>query len=385
MSSLCRYGSLAAALVSAASATAAIPNDLALVPYASGLNTPVALANAGDGSGRLFAAEIGGRVRVIRNGVVLPAPLLDLSALVSTSSCGGECGLLGLAFAPDFATSRHVFTLHNDPQRNNVILRHRVPAGSDVADPDSRTAVMTIGNGSGQHNGGDLKFGPDGMLYISVGDAAGGGAPAQQLSSLRGKILRIDVRTLPYTIPAGNPFAADAPSANTRDEIWHYGLRNPWRMSFDRASGAFWVADVGGNGGAYEEISRAGAGVGGLNFGWNCFSGPQPMSCSIANHTPPVIAVQTATLGCAIVGGFVFQGPVAALKNTYFYGDFCTGAVWAANAANPATPQFLFANTAPVTTFGEDEAGWLYVAEHAPNARVLRIASDQIFNDHFGP
>ncbi|MBL8296710.1 MAG: PQQ-dependent sugar dehydrogenase [Rhodanobacteraceae bacterium] len=365
----------------ATSADAAIPPDFSLQTYATGLDRPVALAAAGDGSGRLFAAEIGGRVRVIRDGTVLPAPLLDISALVNTSSCGGECGLLGLAFAPDFPSSGHVFTLHNDSQRNNVILRHNIPAGSDVADPASRAVVMTIGGGSGQHNGGDLKFGPDGMLYVSVGDAAGGGAPAQDLSSLRGKILRVDVRSLPYVVPADNPFAGDSPAAGTRDEIWHYGLRNPWRMSFDRRNGELWIADVGGNGGAYEEINRAAPGAAGLNFGWYCYSGTQQVNCSLPSQTVPFVAVQTATLGCAIVGGFVFRGPVAMLRGTYLYGDYCSARVWATGTGATATPQSLFANNRPLTTFGEDEAGWVYVAEQATNARVLRLYSEHIFAD----
>lgn len=369
------------ALVAAASAGAAIPPDFSLQIYATGLDRPVALAAAGDGSGRLFAAEIGGRVRVIRNGVVLPAPLLDLGALVGTGSCGGECGLLGLAFAPDFAATGHVFTLHTDPQRNNVILRHRVLPGSDVADPASRVTVMTIGDGSGQHNGGDLRFGPDAMLYISAGDAAGGGAPAQQLSSLRGKILRIDVRNLPYAIPPDNPFAGDAPGAGTRDEIWHYGLRNPWRMSFDRRSGELWIADVGGNGGAFEEINRAPAGASGLNFGWYCYSGTQQVNCSLPAQHAPFIAVQTSTLGCAAVGGFVFNGPVAMLRGTYLYGDYCSGGIWASGTGATATPQALFNNNRPLTTFGEDDAGWVYIAEQAANARVLRLYSEHIFSD----
>lgn len=367
--------------LAATASSAAIPPDFALQVYATGLDRPVALAAAGDGSGRLFAAEIGGRVRVIRDGNVLAAPLLDLSTLVSTSSCGGECGLLGIAFAPDFATSGFVFTLHTDPQRNNVILRHRVPAGSDVADPASRTTVMTIGDGSGQHNGGVLRFGPDGLLYISVGDAAGGGAPAQSLSSLRGKILRIDVRALPYTIPAGNPFAGDAPGANTRDEIWHYGLRNPWGMSFDRRSGELWIADVGGDGGAYEEINRAPSGAAGLNFGWNCYSGAQQLHCVLPNHQAPFIAAQTSAFGCAIVGGFVFQGPVAMLRGTYLYGDYCSARVWVSGTGAIATPQALFTNNRPLTSFGEDDAGWIYVTEQAANARVLRLYSERIFSD----
>ncbi|GMV31244.1 MAG: hypothetical protein AMXMBFR59_33690 [Rhodanobacteraceae bacterium] len=374
---------VAATLAGVVPAHAAIPPDLSLQTYATGLDRPVALAAAGDGSGRLFAAEIGGRVRVIRGGNLLPTPLLDLSALVSTSGCGGECGLLGLAFAPDFASSGHVFTLHTDPQRNNVILRHHVPSGSDVADPASRITVMTIGDGSGQHNGGDLKFGPDGMLYISVGDAAGGGAPAQQLSSLRGKILRIDVRSLPYAVPPGNPFAGDPAGAATRDEIWHYGLRNPWRMSFDRRSGELWIADVGGNGGAYEEINRAAAGASGLNFGWYCYSGSQQVNCSLPSQAAPYVAVQTATLGCAVVGGFVFDGPVALLRGTYFYGDYCSGRVWATGTGAIATPQLLFANSRPLTTFGMDDAGWIYIAEQAASARVLRLYSERIFSDGF--
>jgi glucose/arabinose dehydrogenase len=370
---------IATLMLPAALANAAVPSDLALVPVATGFNTPVAMAAAGDKSGRLFVAELPGRVRVIRNGAVLPAALLDLSPLVSTSSCGGECGLLGLAFDPAFATNRYVYPLHNDAARNNLVLRHVVPAGSDVADVASRTNVITITQGTGQHNGGDLKFGPDGMLYISVGDAATGGAPAQQLSTLRGKILRIDVHTLPYTIPAGNPYAADAPGANTRDEIWHVGLRNPWRFSFDRASGDLWIADVGGDGGPYEEFNRAPSGSSAVNFGWNCYSGTTQLGCSLAAQTAPEIQVTTAQLGCAAVGGFRYPGPVAMMRGMYVYADYCSGRVWGATRTTAWTTQLLLQHDGMLTSFGEDENGWLYLAEHANPATIYRLYSERIF------
>jgi glucose/arabinose dehydrogenase len=374
-----RFALLIAAALAATPAMAAIPPDLALQPVTSGLDMPVAIAAPNDGSGRIFVAEIAGRVRVVRSGAVVVAPAIDVSALTTTSDCGGECGLIGLAFDPAFASNGYVYTLHTDAQRNDVVLRHHFAAGADVADAAHDT-VITVGQGSGQHNGGELKFGPDGYLYISVGDGAGNGAVAQQLDSLRGKILRIAVSTLPYTVPASNPFASDG-NAATRAEIWHYGLRNPWRMSFDRRSGDLWIADVGGN---FEELHRVPAGTGGLNFGWPCYSGATPIgSCTVASHTPPDFAYNHNAGDCAVIGGFRFDGPVAMMKGTYVYGDFCSRRIWGATQTTGWTSQLLRTAASPITSFGEDPAGWIYLAEYGSPARLLRLYSERIFGAGF--
>lgn len=337
---------------------------LTFTRVAGGFVQPVAVTHAGDGSGRLFVAEQGGTVRIVRNGVVAAAPFLDISALVTPT--GGEQGLLGLAFPPGFAARGSFYVNYTDRTGvgNTVVARIGLGASPDAADPASRTTLLGIVQPFANHNGGQLAFGPDGMLYIGSGDGGSGGDPqgnGQNTASLLGKILRIDVLsgTTPYAVPAGNPFGS---------EVWGYGLRNPWRFSFDRLTGDLYIADVGQN--LVEEIDFQAAGTGaGANYGWNvmegsdCFNGGP---CSSAGLTLPVAEYRHGSGDCAVTGGYVYRGSAAALQGTYLYGDFCSGRIWGLRRSGTAWTSTLLADTTfAVATFGEDEAGELYLADYA--------------------
>lgn len=324
---------------------------------------PLAIANAGDGSGRLFVAEQGGRVYIIDGGAV-GGPFLDISGQVSS---GGEQGLLGLAFHPDFPADPRVFVDYTDTSGDTVVSSFTVDPGSpDVAMAGSEVVVLAVDQPYANHNGGAIAFGPDGYLYIALGDGGSGGDPqnnGQRLDTLLGKILRIDVDAgSPYGIPAGNPFAS---TPGARDEIWLTGLRNPWRFSFDRSTGDLWIGDVGQN--AWEEVDVARSG--GLNFGWRTMEGAHcytPSSgCSTAGLTLPVAEYDHAE-GCAIVGGNVYRGSAQpVLRGGYVFSDNCTGRIWAIAATATSMQPLVRVGTgaAGVAGYGEDEAGELYAAD----------------------
>ena len=333
---------------------------------------PAGVTHAGDGSGRVFVAGLDGVVSVVAQGQILAQPLVDFSDRTEAS---GEGGLLGLAFAPDFATSGFVFALFVNSDDENELVRFHVPNGSSVADPGSVVTVLRIEDGGGHHYGGDIAFGSDGMLYLTVGDG-GVASRAQDLSSLRGKILRINVSSLPYAVPSDNPFASDAAGAATLGEIWHYGLRNPWRFSFDRFDGEMWIGDVGG---AYEEVHTSMPGEGGLNFGWPCYTGPDQVSCSLPDHVPPRLFHDHNQSDCAMVGGYRARGPVPELNARYVYGDFCTGRIWSAeDLGGNWQRQLLIDHPSPLSSFGQDQSGHVYVSEYGPGATVWRLASDSV-------
>ncbi len=346
---------------------------------AEGLASPLFAGSAGDGSGRLFVVEQGGRVRVIRDGRLLAEPFLDLTDRVAS---GGERGLLGLAFAPTFAVDGRLYVDYTDLAGNTVVseLRAADPA-ADRVDAGSERVLLHIDQPFPNHNGGALATGPDGLLWIATGDGGSGGDPldnGQSLDTLLGKLLRIDPRPAggaPYGIPADNPFAG-RPGA--RGEIWAYGLRNPWRFSFDRATGDLWIGDVGQ--GRFEEVDRWPAGSpAGPDFGWRlmeagaCFEPAQ--GCDRAGLVAPV-AEYGHDLGCAITGGYVYRGAaIAGLAGTYLYADFCSGTIWGLDAAeeHPA-PRVLLESGLAVASFGEDEAGELSVVDLA-GGRVFRVVA----------
>jgi glucose/arabinose dehydrogenase len=365
------------ALGLAVSALAAPPAVTLRTVVASGLSAPVAIANAGDGSGRLFIAEQDGRVRIVtKEGALLATPFLDISPLD-----GGERGLLGLAFHPQYAANRkfYVFYTPNAASAANYTLRVSEflasAANPNVADAGSERRIIAIPHpGAGNHNGGQLAFGPEGYLYISTGDGGGGGDPsdnAQNLNSLLGKLLRIDVNgddfptdaNFNYAIPPTNPFVDKAGA----DEIWAYGLRNPWRVGFDRMTGDLFIADVGQ--GAIEEVSLEPAGnPGGRNYGWDDMEGSlcfEPMSgCLTANRVLPILEHTSGSGWHAIIGGYVYRGRrSAALRGFYIYGDHFVTNLHAASANGDGTWSTfpLVAGPARITAFGEDEAGELYV------------------------
>lgn len=335
--------------------------------FASGFDRPLDIQNAGDGSGRLFIVEQGGVIRIQQNGATIETPFLDISDRVMDT--GNEQGLLGLAFHPDFENNGYFYVNYTERGGDTVIARFS--AVGDIADPGSEMRLLGVSQPFPNHNGGGLAFGPDGYLYIGLGDGGSGGDPqgnGQSLDTLLGKILRIDVNGGdPYAVPADNPFG---------NEIFHYGLRNPWRFSFDLLTGDLWIGDVGQ--GAWEEIDFLPAGTpGGVNFGWNIFEGLHEYTpgVQLENHRPPLFEYSHAE-GCSVTGGYVYRGPMPEWQGVYFYADFCSGTVWGALRTATATDETsvstaLFPTGVQITSFGVDEAGEVYLADRGGNILQL--------------
>jgi glucose/arabinose dehydrogenase len=365
-------GAILSLLVSTGPASATTP-AIALSLVASGLSSPVYVTGPGDGTGRLFIVEQPGRIRIVKNGTLLTTPFLSLTGL----STGGEQGLLGLAFHPSFQTNRQFYVNYTDKTGATVIRSYKASTTNpDIADPTSGKTLLTIKQPYSNHNGGDINFGPDGYLYIGMGDGGSGGDPgnrAQSNTQLLGKMLRIDVNHAAgkklYTSPATNPYAGAVAGAH---EIWELGLRNPWRWSFDRTTGALWIGDVGQN--AYEEVdvaAQTGTGPGrGVNWGWRQMEGfhcyNPSTGCVTAGKTLPLLEYTHASGRCAITGGYVYRGSaVPALAGTYLYGDYCTGEIWgvASTAVSPATGTLLLDTPLFLSSFGQDAAGELYAVD----------------------
>lgn len=349
--------------------------QLRLEPAYQGFELPVFFTDAGDGSGRHFVVEKTGKIWVIDDEQIVPEPFLDLSAKITAR--GNEQGLLGMAFAPDYATSGHVFVNYTDTAGATTVERYTVSAeDSNRADPASAFVVLTVAQPAQNHNAGMLDFGPDGYLYVPLGD---GGASndrfgnGQNPDALLGKILRLDVTSdpqQPYVVPADNPFVAtDWNGQDVRDEVWAIGLRNPWRTSFDRLTGDFWVADVGQN--QIEEINVIPAGTaGGLNLGWPIMEGMScfgSVSCDQAGLTMPAVDYTHRDGNCSVTGGYVYRGDAyPAWNGIYFYGDYCSGHIWAMAQDNAGGwANALIANTdLVISSFGEDQNGELYVVDY---------------------
>ena len=343
---------------------------------ASGFNSPVLLTNAGDGSERLFVVEQDGFVFIIpKNG--LPSyrdqdAFLDISSLLSQDVFQGgytERGLLGLAFHPDFKNNGLFFIAHTDQAGQNIVIaRYQVNAmDANRADLTSRKEILTIAHPQYDHNAGNLAFGKDGYLYIGVGDGGSQGddpgAPAQNLSLLLGKLLRIDVNADTYTVPKDNPFVN---TADAKAEIWAYGLRNPWRFSFDRQTGDLYIGDVGQS--DYEEVDFQPADdAGGENYGWKNYEGMHAYNGATAppNMTLPV-AEYPHLIGCAVSGGYVYRGEsLPELQGIYIFGDYCDGRTWTlyrdSTGRWKVTP-FISTNYT-ISSFGEDQQGELYLVD----------------------
>ena len=353
---------------------------LTLEPVVSGLSDPLAVTHAADASGRLFVAEQGGRIRIVRDGTLVDEPFLDISKRISA---GGERGLLGLAFHPDYPTDPRFFVNYTDPNGDTRVASFTVdPATPDLADPGSEVRLLSIGQPYANHNGGALAFGPDGFLYIATGDGGSGGDPhgnGQSLETLLGKILRIDVNptegSKAYAIPADNPFVGDA---GTLPEIFVYGLRNPWRMSFDRATGDLWIGDVGQ--GAWEEIDVVRAGTSGQNFGWNLMEGAHCFRPAEGCEDPSLVlpvTEYTRNLGSTVIGGVVYRGSdQPALVGGYVFADYGSGNVFLIDAATdgPTDPVLALESGATLSSFGEDEAGEVYATDLA-SGELLRVVA----------
>jgi len=362
-----------------------------LTTIAPNLVKPVGITNAGDGSGRLFITLQDGKIIIWDGTQVLATPFLDIDPIVNSS--GSEQGLLGLAFHPDYKSNGYFYVNYTDNTGGDtVIARYSVSAANpNVANPASALILMEIDQPFSNHNGGQLQFGPDGYLYIGMGDGGSAGDPfnnGQNLTKLLGKMLRIDVNGLVgqppdcggsnYTIPSNNPFV-DGLGGNC-DEIWQLGLRNPWRFTFDRLTGDMYIGDVGQD--SWEEVDRQPAGsAGGQNWGWRCYEGNHPFNTAgcgpISDYDGPIVEY-SHSLGCSITGGYVYRGPVmpGLGQGTYVYADFCSGRVWGARQQAGKWRHLQLQDTPyMISSFGETEAGELCfthdTTSSAPTSSVL--------------
>jgi glucose/arabinose dehydrogenase len=336
---------------------------------------PLLVTHAGDGSGRLFVVEQGGTIRIVRDGRVATQPFLDVSSLTEGE---GERGLLGLAFHPRYERNGRLFVNYTDNAGDTVVAEYQRSQDENRAEPDSAQTLLHIDQPFANHNGGNLVFGPDGYLYVGMGDGGSAGDPmgnGQRLDTLLGKLLRIDVDSVSgdgYAVPADNPFV-DRDDA--RPEIWAYGLRNPWRFTFDEQTGTLWIADVGQT--ELEEIDRTSAARPGLNYGWNVMEGTrcyEPESCDKSGFVAPV-AVYSHEDGCSVTGGHVYRGSdFPSLRGGYFFADYCSGKIWALDAEGEGSqePVELMDTDRLISSFGVDEDGELYLTDH-DSGEVLQV------------
>jgi glucose/arabinose dehydrogenase len=345
---------------------------LGVQEIAAGLSNPLYLTSP-TGDSRLFVVEQPGRIRIIRNGQLLTTPFLDITSRVSS---GGERGLLSVAFHPSYATNGFFYVNFTDAAGNTRVERFTVSANADVANAASSKLILAQTQPFANHNGGLNLFGPDGMLYIGLGDGGSGGDPqgnGQNLGTLLGKILRIDVdHGDPYAIPADNPFAT---RAGARGEVWAYGLRNPWRFAFDKLGGLLYVADVGQD--RFEEVNVVVSSRSGVNYGWNVMEGSSCYAASTCSQTnleiPPLVYDHAS--GCSIIGGYVYRGTaIPELIGRYFYSDYCNGFLKSFRYQNGLALEqktWSIGSIGNVTSFGQDAAGELYMT--SGNGKVYRI------------
>jgi len=347
---------------------------IAVEVVAAGFDDPVHLV-APPGDPRLFVVERPGQVWVLHDGTPTDTPFLDIRPLVGT---GGERGLLSLAFHPDYAANGRFFVSHTDSAGDTRVVEYAVSEDPDRADPGSARNVLEVDQPFGNHNGGKILFGPDGRLYVALGDGGSGGDPlghGQDPGTLLGALLRIDVDGgTPYTVPPDNPYVG-VPGA--RDELWAIGLRNPWRISFDEVEGVLYVADVGQN--RWEEVNAVPAGEGGHNYGWNVMEGEscfQPTDCEPAGLTLPVLTYPIPAEGCAVIGGWVYRGEaIPEVVGHYFYSDWCAG--WLRSfrlEGGEAVDRrsWEVGSLGRVESFGKDADGELYLLS-SEGGRVLRL------------
>jgi glucose/arabinose dehydrogenase len=338
-------------------------NNINIVSFATGFSKPVEITHAKDP--RLFVVQQGGLIRILNpNGTKNVNPFLNVSSLISTT--GSEQGLLGLAFHPNYKTNGFFYINYTNTAGKTVIAKYSVSAtDSNIANP-SGTVIKTIYQPYDNHNGGTIKFGSDGYLYIGLGDGGSGGDPgnrAQNLDTLLGKMLRIDIdTTASYKIPANNPYVG----VSGADEIWASGLRNPWKFSFDRLTSDLWIGDVGQD--TYEEIDKAAITQSGLNYGWRCYEGNATFNTSgcgaIGNYTPALVAINQNSGACSMTGGYVYRGSAfPSLYGKYLFTDLCRPRIGLVDSNSNVT--FSSSKTGKAfTTFGEDLSGELYIADY---------------------
>lgn len=355
---------------------------VALAPIASGLRKPVTLTHAGDD--RLFVAEQDGRVRIIQNSELLPDPFLDVSEILATD--GSERGLLGLAFHPDYAQNGYFYIVYTNKDGDTEISRYTVSAADpNRADPDSAMLILFVEQPYGNHNGGQLAFGPDGYFYIALGDGGAVGDPydnAQDPGTLLGDILRLDVdaqsepgSAKPYAIPPDNPFVGQRDALG---EVWLMGLRNPWAFTFDRETGDLYISDVAQDG--LEEVNFHPAGSpAGVNFGWPYREGSvcyEAETCRSSGLRPPIFEYPHGVDGCAVIGGAVYRGQqFPELAGNYFFSDFCSGKIWTLRYESELGEwvRTAVAETGTqVSSISEDVNGELYILDYR-NGEVSQI------------
>ena len=339
---------------------------ITLEPFATVPGAPLAIAAPDDGTGRLFVVDQAGLIWIVdANGTARSDPLVDLRSVLRS---GGEQGLLGLALHPTFPTDPRAFVNYTNKDGDTIVASLSLDTSNpDRLDPASRRQLLFVDQPFANHNGGAVLFGPDGKLYLSLGDGGSGGDPqgnGQNKDALLGKILRIDIdgstATAPYVVPADNPFA----NGGGAPEVWHWGMRNPWRMSFDRATGDLWIGDVGQN--AWEEVDVSRGGIGGLNFGWKVLEGSHcynAQTCDTTAMTNPV-AEYGHDQGCTVIGGYVYRGTrYPFLVGAYLLADYCSGTIFAFDAASngPVRPVVVGSGGSSISAFGEGIDGELYV------------------------
>ena len=342
-----------------------IPTDfkLSLQQIASGLNNPVHVTSP-PGDARLFVVEQPGRIRIIQGGQLLATPFLDITSKVLF---GGERGLLSVAFHPQYATNGFFYVYFTGAGGELRIERYNVSANADVANGASAKLILAVPHARSNHNGGLAMFGPDGMLYLGLGDGGGAGDPdsnGQNRNTLLGALLRLDVNNGdPYAIPSGNPFAG---RTDAKPEIWAIGLRNPWRFSFDRSAGLLYVADVGQN--LFEEVNVVSSSLAGVNYGWSIMEASSCFSASTCNKSGlelPVLEYGHGDGSCSITGGFAYRGSaLPEIAGHYFYADFCVGNVKSflfQSGAATEKRSWDLGSVGSITSFGEDAAGELYL------------------------
>lgn len=353
-----------------------------LQTFATGFTNPVEMTHPANDS-RFFVVQQEGLIKILNsNGTTTATPFINLSSIIST---GGERGLLGLAFHPDYATNGFFYVNYTNIAGNTVIAKYSVSTNPDVAQTTG-TILLTITQPYANHNGGNLKFGPDGYLYIGMGDGGSGGDPgnrAQNINENLGKILRIDVNSgTPYGIPPTNPFVGIAGN----DEIWAIGVRNPWKFSFNRLNGDLWIADVGQN--SIEEIDKVVSPLpAGLNFGWRCYEGNaayNTATCAPAGTmVMPFAQYSHSTGGCSITGGYFYTGTqYPNFQNKYFFADYCLNRIGYVDPTGTITYSQTFTGDNYFTTFGEDINGELYVTGQA-NGTIYKITDSSLSNSNF--
>lgn len=349
--------------------------DLELELVAQGFSSPVDIKHAGDD--RLFIVERGGRIKILNSdGTVNATPFIDISSIITS---GGERGLLGLAFHPNYSENGYFYVNYTNLGGNTVIARYTVSSDPDIADDTTQLPLLSENQPFSNHNGGNLCFGPDGMLYIGMGDGGSGGDPlnnSQTFSNRLGKMLRLDVDISAPYIPADNPFAG---SPDIPGEIWSYGLRNPWKFSFDSETGDLWIADVGQN--VWEEINKVPSDEAPLNFGWRCYEGNVPFNttgCPPADEMTFPLAVYSHSGGhCSITGGYVYRGnSYPMIQGLYFFADYCSNQIGTVSQDGDLEMHGTF-GAGGITSFGEDVNHELYLAAFN-GGRIYKIKENTV-------